>query len=364
MKQRGFTLVELMIALALSSIVAAGVLFLTRAQLRAYDLNDGIVRAQQNARVGLEYIETQLRRACAGVAHGSVGVNVPGVTPSVQSCVQWWDNAAASGSTFTSSGTRSDALTIIYATMNNNNTYATTTAAVAGGTSPTVTVNDTTGFTIGDYVLITDFNVGNGNLYKIVSITAGTNPLGFGTIGTPVNGASFTPGSGNAVLKAQSLSFYYVAGSGVTPGQLYLDPDGVGNTNHANAQPLIDAVSDFQVSFGIDWQTVAPANGTQNDGLITEAATPGLNNDEWIGNYAGEVLPALPWNPAVAAAPMLLQIRATIVVRTTGAYTEQTSNVGPYEDGPTITAQDSAGRYPRFRTMRTVIAPRAWNRGE
>jgi hypothetical protein len=39
-------------------------------------------------------------------------------------------------------------------------------------------------------------------------------------------------------------------------------------------------------------------------------------------------------------------------------------NQGPYEDGATITAADSSGRYPRYRAMRTIVAPRAWNLGE
>jgi prepilin-type N-terminal cleavage/methylation domain-containing protein len=374
-RQRGFTLVELLVSLALSSLVAAGVLLLTRAQLRAYDLNDGIVRAQQNARTGLEFIETQLRRACGGISQGSVAINLPGITPVRKSCLQVWDSAQQTGATFSTSGTTSpDAVEIIYATANTNNTYSATSAAfVAGSTTPSVTVTDMSGFSVGDLVLVTDFK--NANLFQIATINGGSSaatgagPLGFGTLSSAsINAFNYTPASGDAVIKATSIALYLVAGSGLTPGQLYLDPDGMVGTDHTDGQPLIEGVSDFQVAVGIDWSTVAPANGTQNDGIITEAASRALNNDEWIGNFAGETIPApasaAPWNPTVAAAPMLLQIRATVLVRTTNTFTEATANMGPYEDGATITAADSAGRYPRYRAMRMTVAPRAWNLGE
>jgi prepilin-type N-terminal cleavage/methylation domain-containing protein len=368
-RQRGFTIAELMVSLALASLVSAGVLLLTRAQLRAYDLNDAIVRAQQNARVGLEFVETQLRRACGGLTQGSVAINVPGVTPALKTCVQFYDNATLSGGTFTSSsGTGPDAIEILYAIANSQGTYAATTAAPTTGTAPTVTVTDLTGFAVGDLVLVTDFK--NGNLYKIVTINTGTSTLGFGTLtGAALNGLNYTPAAGDAVLKATSVALYLVPGTGVTPGMLYLDPDGMVGTNHSNGQPLIDGVSDFQLAFGIDMASPAPANGTPNDGILAESAagSRALNDDEWIGNFAGETLPdrtAAIWNQSPAAPPMLLQIRATMLVRTSNTYAEATANQGPYEDGATITAADSSGRYPRYRSMRTIVAPRAWNLGE
>jgi len=240
-----------------------------------------------------------------------------------------------------------------------------------GTTSPSLAVNDVTGFAVNDLVLITDWK--RGNLFKLETINGGTVPatgagtLGFGTLSAAapvITGFDSTNGVG--VLKANSIALYFVAGNATTPGQLYFDPDGMLSTNHGNAQPLIDGVSDFQLAFGIDHSAVAPANGTADDGLITESAVAGRSagNDEWIGNLAGESLPATPWNLVAATAPILLQIRATLVVRTTNTYAEPTNNVPASEDGAIITAAIASGRYPRYRTMRTIVAPRVWNLGE
>jgi prepilin-type N-terminal cleavage/methylation domain-containing protein len=94
-RRRGFTLVEIMVALMLSAVVAAGILELVHSQLAAFELNDSIMRTQQNARAGLAFAETQLRRACRGVSDGRLGVNVPGLTPVQRNCVQFYDGASA-----------------------------------------------------------------------------------------------------------------------------------------------------------------------------------------------------------------------------------------------------------------------------
>jgi type IV pilus assembly protein PilW len=374
LRARGFSLVELMIALALSSLVAAGVLILVRSQLAAFELNDSVMKTQQNARAGIEFVESQLRRACVGISEGALAIDVPGITPvGTRSCVQFFDSAALSGGTFTTSGSTSpDAIEIVYGAANSSGSY--TVASVVSGfssTTPQVTVTDMTGFSVGDYVLVTNFK--RADLLKIATINGGAvpatgpGPLTFGTLSAnAVSPAGYTPAAGDAVMKATTISIYRGVGFGSTPAQLFFDPDGMVGADHTDAQPLVEGVADFQLAFGLDWQAAAPANGTQNDGLITEGPVAGraANDDEWIGNFAGEVLPAAPWNPTPAAAPMLLQIRTTLVLRTLNVYKEPIANLGPFEDGAAVTALDAAGGYPRYRTMRTVVAPRVWNLGE
>lgn len=369
--QRGFSLVELMVALGLSAMVATGTLILVRSQLVGYELNDSLMKAQQNARAGLEFMEGQLRRSCGCLSEGVVALNVPGLAPVVSGCVHFWDNAVQSGGTFTSGAVGSDAIEVLYCTANTLGSY--TVASSMSGfttTTPAVTVTDMSGFAVGDLVLVTNFK--RGNLYRISTINGGAGPAtGAGPIAfaspssNAINATGYVPTAGDAVVKASSAAIYYVAGAAPTPGQLYYDPDGMVGANHTDAQPLIDGVSDLQFAIGADMQTVAPATGTANDGLIAEAAAPATGNDEWIGNASAETLPAPPWNLSPAAAPMLRQIRSTVVVRTINSYPSPIPNLGPFEDGALITAAVSAtGRYPRFRVMRSIVAPRVWNLAE
>lgn len=382
-RARGFSLVELMVALGLSTIVASGVLMLTRSQLTAYELNDSVVRAQQNARAGLEFVETQLRRACGGISQGAVTVNLPGVAPYQTSCVRYFNAATPSAGSFTSStGTGGDAIEVLYATPNANASYANVNAIVGWATTtPSVVVSDMSGFAVGDTVVVTNFRYAE--VFQIATINGGVAPAtGVGSIvfasltapplapaGGPPTTTLYTPAAGDSMLKASSIALYYVAGTGLQTGQLVLDPDGMLGTSHTDAQPLVDGVADFQLAFGLDWQAAAPANGTQNNGLITEnpAAGRAAGDDEWVGNASGETLPLVPvggWNQTPATAPMLLQIRSTIVVRTMNSYSNAVPPVGPYENGAALATATSSGRYPRYRTMRSIVAPRAWNLSE
>jgi len=61
--QRGFTLIELMIALVLSSIVIAAVFTVFTSQEKIYNIQDQISEAQQNVRVGLDWIVKEIRMA-------------------------------------------------------------------------------------------------------------------------------------------------------------------------------------------------------------------------------------------------------------------------------------------------------------
>jgi prepilin-type N-terminal cleavage/methylation domain-containing protein len=61
--QRGFTLVELLIATAILGLVMAGLLSLLTASQRAYSRGSNTIDAQQNARVALERLSKEIREA-------------------------------------------------------------------------------------------------------------------------------------------------------------------------------------------------------------------------------------------------------------------------------------------------------------
>ena len=140
-RSRGFSLAEILVALGLSGLVAAGMLALTRGQLQAIQLSDSTNKLQQNVRAGMDFVENLSRRACGGVASGQVGLDVPPL-PSVASvpCLRVWESAMPAGGSFAAgtSGSASDALEVIYAT----GTLTATTAAF--DTQPSVTVASTT----------------------------------------------------------------------------------------------------------------------------------------------------------------------------------------------------------------------------
>ncbi len=62
-RQRGFTLVEIMVALAIAIILLVGVYSVYLASKRGYALQDGLARQQENGRFAVEFLNRDLRMA-------------------------------------------------------------------------------------------------------------------------------------------------------------------------------------------------------------------------------------------------------------------------------------------------------------
>ena len=71
-RTRGFTLIELMIALVISSIVVAGTFYYFTTQEKAFIVQEQITEMQQNARGGMDFIARELRMIGYGVTSGAI----------------------------------------------------------------------------------------------------------------------------------------------------------------------------------------------------------------------------------------------------------------------------------------------------
>jgi prepilin-type N-terminal cleavage/methylation domain-containing protein len=347
----GFTLMEILIAMALAAIVSTSVLAIVRTQLIAFELNDQVVKTQQNARSAMDFLETVTRRACGGISGGRVGVSVAGITQQVVPCLRFYD----AGSGYTPAPLpSSDAIEVVYAsgTMTAIPAQLLTLVGVSS-----ITVRDATGFSAGDYVLVGDFAVAN--LYKVQSAAGTTITFDAPATasGNVVSGA-LLPGS--PVLKATSYSMY-VSQDGIYSGMLMVDPDGVASANHKDytkVQPAVEGVVDFQVAVGID---------DNFDGTITES-TSSAGADEWRGNSTSDSAVPTPtaaalWNPAsTTTAPQLRQVRLSLILQTANGYPGTPPTPPTFEDHPAFAAP--AAPAPRYRSARITVAPRAWNLSE
>ncbi len=61
--QTGFTLVEILVVLAVTGIVTVGLVSFMISQSRGYNLQEDLAEMEQNARVAMEYFTNQLRKA-------------------------------------------------------------------------------------------------------------------------------------------------------------------------------------------------------------------------------------------------------------------------------------------------------------
>jgi hypothetical protein len=380
---RGFTVVEVLIALLVASMLTVFVLSLTRTQLVTYEMQGQTTSVQQNARAGFDYVEAMLRRACSGLSWGAVGIRMGAGT--VQTgCFTFYDGAVVNGGRFTSANaaTLPDAVEVIYG---DGSAFSAVTAFPTPGTA---TVADVSRFNPGDLVLMGDYQ--RAYLLQIapggITVTAGsmTGPQ------PPVGNVTFTAGTiqdatfltwspGDRpwiIMRARSQALY-VDRTDPKNSLLMLDPDGPLGADHLDAQPLVEGVEDFQIAVGVDRDPVGVVGGpTGGRGVINEdLVNPSGPNDEWIGNSVADAPLANPYPFPAGVAPLppwlpdgnlqvLRQLRVTLYVRTTNQYPGAPAAVGPAEDRDPASYPVYGNAGPRRRQLRMVIAPRAWNAGE
>ncbi len=73
--QRGFTLIELMVALALSFILVGAIYQAFISQQKAYTVQDQVAEAQQNARMAMNILLRDIRMAGHGMPDGGITIN-------------------------------------------------------------------------------------------------------------------------------------------------------------------------------------------------------------------------------------------------------------------------------------------------
>lgn len=84
-RQRGLTLIELMVSMALGLVLIAGAVTLTVANRRSYDTNQGLSQVQESARTAFELMARDIRQA------GPAGCGNPArVTANLVAGTLWW----------------------------------------------------------------------------------------------------------------------------------------------------------------------------------------------------------------------------------------------------------------------------------
>lgn len=381
MRARGFTLVEVMVAALVASLLVTFVLSLARTQIGAFEQNSQVSGAQQNGRAGIEFLEPVLRDTCAGISSGLIEVNLASrggasATDFQTACLRVWNganitsgvaNATASGGSFSpgASASRPDAIELVYA---NGRAYTRAVGSAATGTNPVITVPDTTGFQTGDYVLLTNDYV-TAVLTGPVTVNATAGTITVSGLSVALDKASRAASLidttlGTSVFSARSIAFYVDQSNAQNPVLMY-DPDGLAGPTHSDAVPLVEGVEDFQIAVANDGRTCPGCVSCDGIAQGTGATAP---NDEWIGNdpSADEFpLPtpstAAPWVPVTctAGAARLLSIRASLLVRTLNSYAGASTNVSVIEDRTSYSATLSGG--PRRRVFQLEVAPREWS---
>lgn len=271
-KQAGFSVVELMVALTIGLILTAAVATLFINTNKTYNTQDDLARIQENARFAIEFITRDLRMA-GYVGCTSNAPSDPGsVASNVSDSLEGINNAATtnawapSGTTFAPAvggiATGTDAFTVRYF----DPSVSTTVASQSSSTS--FTVSDPTIFTDGEIVGISNCKQAEVFAVKCTeSSSKCTNP-----IQSTVSLANYFSTAGDApTIYAYTEHQYYVEDTSVTtshiPG-LYR----VTNRTDQTSGELVQGVEDMQLLYGVD----TDGDGVPNQ-YVTSAAVTAWN---------------------------------------------------------------------------------------
>ncbi len=301
---RGFTLVELMVAMTIGLIILGAVAQIFVTSRSTFALEGDLARLQENGRFAMEFIGRDVRMSgnlgclqkysvLAGIIAETVdnrlnnstdygwnftsGQHLRGYTNTGGTALGDWTPVPGlpgtiNGLTYFTTGDVSANTDVLVIRRAMAQSFKLTVAVTAGGT-PNIAAGN--GLKNDDIVLITDCNFGD--IFQI----SGGNPdadgnLPHGTGGAPGNATanlSRTYGINSEVSKVLTRIYYVGPGTdGVTP-TLYRKDISSGTVNPVPAQPLVDNVEAMSVLFGED--TDAPSDNQAN--IYRQADDPAIN---------------------------------------------------------------------------------------
>jgi prepilin-type N-terminal cleavage/methylation domain-containing protein len=366
----GLTLVELMITIIISSIVAGSTFMFFVGQRRVYDTQMKVLNTQQNLWAAMETLTRFVRSAGMGLS-GCVDATDPTPTGTTMPdaglrvfqkstgggmrLAPIWINNGAAGAP--------DAITVAFGTGGLGNFTDTQLGATVTSTTSAITTPAglSTVFRAGEFIVLLDNTAAPAgpptgdrgcSLFQITAIDAATDSLqhastsiwNAGTVVSAVVPNTYTggatPTAGIRDIGTLNWVQFSIDATGTTPKLMMNRLDG-----SAGAQILADGIEDLQIAYACD---TTPA--TDGDGVFTEGTDSATKKaDEWAYNVSADVLDTACRRPQA--------VRITIVARSTEA---DTTLAGlPANAKPAV--EDGAAGKPdtfRHRVLTTTVFPR------
>lgn len=355
--ERGFSLVELMIAIVISSVIVAGGYTILTTTQKATISNERAVGTQQNIRVAMEVIARDIKLAGFGMpassfppVGGTAGNCAPGGTTAAIMPVD--NNAAIPLTAINDTG--ADTISLIVPRTNPSNGavlgWVLTGAVPAGGpVSSTIALPATAitemqnqGMVNGSGAYI---SLGGVATFPVTS-SAGTTI----TLGLPVQAPLFFP-VGTPVYLLQCVTYQVQTGAGncgsAGPCLTRMVDSG---TALPITTPLVDGVEDLQFSYGCDGCNTAINSGVPN-GVIDDFN--GNNTFDVADFQTNRVWGAVTFDPAtIRLVQVNIVARQTAIDQGTGEGIQAGALSGPVQVSDHLPSNDAgynAATYQSFR---------------
>lgn len=267
--QRGFGIVELMVAMTLSLVLLGGVIALFATSRRNYESNDHLARMQENGRFALDMISRDIRSAgYLGCAKETPFINTLKTTVNpllwnfqfpafgYQSNGTTWSPTLDSTLVPSASAVNSDVLVLRAPDPDFRAKRVTT--LMATPTADVVVAPPAPALPVNTPVLITDCSAVS--VFEVTSYALGSGTIGHNTDAPPAVTSPAVPSSGNSTA---SLGYAFQQGSLVMPVRTviyYVRASAIaGNGNSlwrrvgsGAPEEVVEGVDSLQVLFGVD----------------------------------------------------------------------------------------------------------------
>ncbi len=262
-REKGLTLIELMVALAISSIIMTGVVQLFVGSRQADQLTAGLARVQENARFAMDMLQEELRitafQGCVESKPGLVTTKDLSIVANDFDFEDLWEDSIRgytsdgldltikSGQEVTDSLPGTDILSVAFAPPLSQNIIA----DISAPTDPVVIDGNNIAANAGSLMLIADCNaasvfrateVTGGGPFTITHTTATNSSDSLGRTFKAADGAAFTPAATVHLLQNNT---YFIRNNPADIPSLYrLSVTGA-------IEELIQGVENFQVRYGV-----------------------------------------------------------------------------------------------------------------
>jgi type IV pilus assembly protein PilW len=254
-RQRGVTLVELMVALALGLLITVAMLKVYVDASRMYRFNEGLARVQENGRFALEFIRRDARVAGFWGCYSEAPL-----TNQISTTSNAWINVDAGHITGTNDDGLNSADSITFRSATGSGTLVNTTMTAA---SDSVSVNSVATITSGMAVLISDCD--NGDIFQVTDTSGASLAHAAGANTNTSANLSKAYASGSLVYQAQQTTFCIAPGADPSqPSLRRLTNPTSSQTCASNGDELIEGVENMQILYGED--TDADSEGANGDG--------------------------------------------------------------------------------------------------
>jgi type IV pilus assembly protein PilW len=298
LRQKGFSLVELMVSLVLGGLIIAAVGTVYLGSRQSFRTQDAMARMQEGARYAFETMSVDLRQVGFGCATVNTGlpVNPDLVDPTLEA--NWYNNlfrrpligyesGAGLPDTVTDEIADTDALMVLRADKSREYQLA----------SATTTASSLKPSDVGPGGLVVVTEVYKDATVYTASAASGTNI----TLGTPLpckTGGPAVAASANFRMLPLSGHIYYIGNNAAGEPSLYretLRADG-----STEAQELVEGVEDMQITYGVDTSGDCSNNDGSVETYVSADGVPGAN----AACPAKDV-----WNKKVLSVRLILTMR-------------------------------------------------------